>query len=289
MIKYEATEAQRPLRASQRLFLKGKCSVRLSVYSVPLWLRTLIVVPACLIAGRIASAQEGHPLTGTWAGDLGQRHVTVVLEWDGKNVAGTINPGPNASQIKAVRLDPAMWSIHIEADGAAHIVVDGGLANIGSASRPLTGAGTQGAAKSPITLTRVDSTWASSNSGAAPTDPVFDSARRVTLRGTVTNVEWINPRVRFAMNVGQGANTLNWVVELPDSAVVLERNGFNARSLKIGDGVTVQAVAAAGTSRLARASSVALAKSGGGPFQSSVSARPPVPPVPPWPHCPPRP
>src|SRR5215475_13938737 len=106
-----------------------------------------IVFAACLIAGRIASAQEGHPLTGTWAGDLGQRHVTVVLEWDGKNVAGTINPGPNASPIKAVRLDPAMWSILLEADGAAHVIIDGGVANIVSATRTLTGTWTEGAAK----------------------------------------------------------------------------------------------------------------------------------------------
>ena len=60
-----------------------------SVYSAPLRLRTWIVLAACLLAGRIASAQEGHPLTGTWVGDIGQRHVTVVLEWDGKNVTGT--------------------------------------------------------------------------------------------------------------------------------------------------------------------------------------------------------
>ena len=66
------------------------------------------MIAACLLTSVIAGAQEGHPLTGTWAGDLGQRHVTVVLEWDGKNVTGTINPGPNASQIKSVRIDPAM-------------------------------------------------------------------------------------------------------------------------------------------------------------------------------------
>ena len=45
------------------------------------------------------------------------------------------------------------------------------------------------------------------------------------------------------MNVGAAANTVTWVVELPESAVVLERNGFNARSLKIGDAVTVQGAA----------------------------------------------
>src|SRR5215470_3512952 len=121
-------------------------------YAVCTW----IAITACLLAGGIASAQEGHPLTGTWVGDVGPRHVTLALEWDGKNVTGTINPGPNASQIKSVRLDPAMWSVHIEADGAAHIVIDGGLANVGSASRTFTGTWTEGAGttKSPITLTR---------------------------------------------------------------------------------------------------------------------------------------
>jgi hypothetical protein len=75
---------------------------------------------------------------------------------------------------------------------------------------------------------------ASSNSGALPTDPVYDSERRLTLRGTVANVEWINPRVRFTVVVRDARTTTNWRVELADSATALERNGWNARSLKIG-------------------------------------------------------
>jgi hypothetical protein len=185
-----------------------------------------------------------------------------------------------------------MWSVHIEADG---VVIDGGLANVGSASRKLSGTwaegaqrtqgtqGTQGTTKSAITLTRVDSLSASSNSGAAPGDQIFDSARRLTLRGVVTNVEWINPNVRFAMNVGQAANTVNWLIELPRSAVVLERDGFNARSLKIGDAVTVQSIAAAATPRHARANSVVLTKSGKTLFAAPVAARAAPEPAPRWP------
>src|SRR6476646_10845344 len=92
------------------------------------YIRLLIAIAACLLSCR-ASAQEGHPLTGTWVGDVGPRHVTVVLEWDGKNVNGTINPGPNASQVRSVRIDPAMWSVHIEAfgaEGTSRVVIDGG-------------------------------------------------------------------------------------------------------------------------------------------------------------------
>src|SRR5262245_902688 len=111
-----------------------------------LCLRTSIWIAAFLLLAGVAIAQEGHPLTGTWVGDVGQRHVTVVLEWDGKNVTGTINPGPNASQVRTVRIDPAMWSVHLEADGAARVVIDGGVANVGSASRTLTGTWAEGAA-----------------------------------------------------------------------------------------------------------------------------------------------
>jgi hypothetical protein len=270
------------------------------VTSVSVWLRLWIVLAACLLLAGAATAQEGHPLTGTWVGDVGQRHVTLVLEWNGKNVTGTINPGPNASQVRTVRLDPAMWSVHIEAygaDGTARVVFDGGLSNIGSASRKLSGTwaegaqgtrGTQGTTKSAITLTRVDSMSASSNSGAAPGDQIFDNARRLTLRGIVTNVEWINPNVRFAMNVGEAANTINWLIELPRSAVVLERDGFNARSLKIGDAVTVQAIAATATPRHARANSVVLTKSGKTLFATPVAARAGSAPVPRWPDGQPR-
>jgi hypothetical protein len=252
-----------------------------------------ILFTACLLTAIAARGQEGHPLTGTWVGDVAQRHVTVVLEWDGKNVTGTINPGPNASQVKSVRLDPAMWSVHIEAsgtDGAARVVIDGGVANIGSAARTLTGTWTEGAARNPVTLTRVDSMSASSNSGEAPGDLIFDGARRVTLRGIVTNVEWINPRVRFAMNVPQGAPAaaVTWTIELADSAVVLERDGFNDRSLKIGDAITVQAIAAAGKQRYARASAVALTTGGRLLFKRPAATRAAAAPTPRWPDGQPR-
>src|SRR5262245_39865163 len=66
-------------------------------------------------------AQEGHPLTGTWAGDWGatatqRTHLTLVLNWDGKNVTGTINPGPDAVPISTVFVDVTNWTVRIEAD-----------------------------------------------------------------------------------------------------------------------------------------------------------------------------
>jgi hypothetical protein len=137
-------------------------------------------------------------------------------------------------------------------------------------------------------LTRVDSQSASSNSGALPASPSYDSARRVTLRGTVTNVEWINPRVRVAVLVRDARGATDWTIELPDAAATLERNGWNERSLKIGDAVIVQAVAAAGAEHQALANSVVLSKGGAQLFKLSVTARSPYGPVPRWPDGQPR-
>ena len=240
------------------------------------------------VSSWLVHGQEGHPLTGTWTGDVGPRHVTLAIEWDGKNITGTINPGPDAARITSWRMDAAMWSIHLEADGKTRVVIDGGLGNIGSAARTLTGTWTEGGAKTQVTLTRVDSQSASSNSGDLPTSPVYDSSRRVTLRGTVTSVEWINPRVRFAVSARDPKGTTNWRVELLDSATALERNGWSARSLKIGDSVVVEAVEAEGAAHQALASTVVLAKGNAQLFKLSVSVKPPYGPVPRWPDGQPR-
>ncbi|MSO30470.1 MAG: hypothetical protein EXQ48_05920 [Acidobacteria bacterium] len=67
----------------------------------------------------------------------------------------------------------------------------------------------------------------------------FDPSKPVTVTGTVTKIEWVNPhsRVRFDVTDASGTVT-NWSVELA-ARVVLERNGWNGRSLKAGDKITV--------------------------------------------------
>lgn len=67
----------------------------------------------------------------------------------------------------------------------------------------------------------------------------FDPTKPVTVTGTVTKLEWVNPhsRVRFDVTDPNGTVT-NWSVELA-ARVVLERNGWNGRSLKVGDTITV--------------------------------------------------
>ena len=105
-------------------------------------------------------AQEGHPLSGTWSGDWGsgptRTHITLVMNWDGKAVTGTINPGPDAIPIGAVALDVTKWTIHLEATAknGTPIAADGQIEDLSSYHRKITGTWTQGATKGDFKLTR---------------------------------------------------------------------------------------------------------------------------------------
>lgn len=110
-------------------------------------------------------AQEGHPLTGTWSGDMGtsatqRTHVTLVMNWDGKNVTGTINPGPDAIPISSIYLDVTNWTVRIEADTKdgsgqpVHIAAEGHLEDLGSPHRKIVGTWHHGAAAGDFTVTR---------------------------------------------------------------------------------------------------------------------------------------
>jgi hypothetical protein len=82
------------------------------------------------------------------------------MNWDGKNVTGTINPGPDAVQIGSVFLDVTNWTIRIEADGkdqsgkAVHIAAEGKIDDLSSAHRKIAGTWVQGTAKGDFRLTR---------------------------------------------------------------------------------------------------------------------------------------
>jgi len=109
--------------------------------------------------------QEGHPLVGTWSGTWGptpthRNQVTIVMNWDGKNVSGIINPGPDVIPMKVVTLDSTKWTVHIEADAKdssgnpVHFVVDGKLDNILSNNRTLSGTWNHGNVKGDFKVSR---------------------------------------------------------------------------------------------------------------------------------------
>ncbi len=120
---------------------------------------------ACFFAVVSGFAQEGHPLKGTWSGDWGssadnRTHLTFVMNWDGKNVTGIVNPGPNSFPIKSVVLDVTNWTVRIEADtkdpsgASVAITAQGKLEDLESYHRTLTGTWRQGATQGDFKLTR---------------------------------------------------------------------------------------------------------------------------------------
>ena len=67
----------------------------------------------------------------------------------------------------------------------------------------------------------------------------YDAAKPVTLKGTVTRIEWTNPHARFYVDVKDPDGTVvNWNLELA-SPNVLVRQGWTRQSLKIGDLISV--------------------------------------------------
>jgi len=126
--------------------------------------RFLLLVAASVLMGS-AFAQEGHPLVGTWSGDWGptpthRNQVTIVMNWDGKNVSGIINPGPDVIPMKVVTLDSSKWTVHIEAQAKdqsgnrVDFIIDGKLDNILSYKRTLSGTWSHGNIKGDFKITR---------------------------------------------------------------------------------------------------------------------------------------
>jgi hypothetical protein len=87
----------------------------------------------------------------------------------------------------------------------------------------------------------------------------YDADKPVTLKGTVTKVEWTNPHARFYIDVkDESGNVTNWNLELA-SPNGLMRQGWTRHSLNVGDVVTVTGSQAKDASKMANARTVTLA------------------------------
>ena len=118
-----------------------------------------------LLAASLVAAQEGHPLTGTWHGSWGpnasdRTDATFVIEWNGKNITGIINPGFDSMPIQNATLNPENWAVHFEADAkdsagkAVRVVIDGKIENVTNARRSIVGTWTQGARRGDFKIVR---------------------------------------------------------------------------------------------------------------------------------------
>ncbi len=125
------------------------------------------IVAVVLVLPAVAVAQFGHPLKGQWSGQWGPANspnrLLLDLHWDGKDITGVINPGPEAATVKSVTFDytdPTAWVVKITAEGKdtsgkpVAISVDGKLENIGAYTKLLHGTWPQAGKKGEFTGTR---------------------------------------------------------------------------------------------------------------------------------------
>src|SRR5437773_3072121 len=100
----------------------------------------------------------------------------------------------------------------------------------------------------------------------------FDPNKTRTLKGVVTKLDWANPHVHLLMDVLDGKTVTNWAVEL-ESTLDLERSGWNLKTLKPGDEITVQGMTARNGSSQIWGESVVLAATGKRVLDVSAAAR----------------
>ena len=118
----------------------------------------------------------------------------------------------------------------------------------------------------------------------------FDDGRAMTLEGIVTMIDWRNPHVHIFMNVADGPGFQNWAVEI-ESPGVLRGAGWSRESLRVGDAITVDGMAARNDTRQVWGNSIVMTETGR-LVMDVVPMRPPDPlasrPTPRWPDGQPR-
>src|SRR5436309_9832783 len=133
---------------------------------------------ACLTMALPVFAQFGHPLKGAWSGEWWlkkgeENRILLEFTWDGKELKGTLNPGPNAAPLQKLTVQPPSdpfiqgavskagdpWTVRFELDvkdqsgKSVHYVVDGKMDNLGAYARRLYGTWTVGNQKGEFKAT----------------------------------------------------------------------------------------------------------------------------------------
>jgi hypothetical protein len=120
-------------------------------------LSRLMVLVACFAIASPVLAQvalnqgQGHPLKGVWLGDWGpnaneRTAIVILMDYEGDDLSGSLNPGPNAVPFTEMELDYNDWTVHLEGQSnGVRYVIDGRIENLGSVfDRSIVGTWVQG-------------------------------------------------------------------------------------------------------------------------------------------------
>ena len=105
-------------------------------------------------------AQEGHPLKGTWRGEItmpgGAENLVIIMDYREDEITGMINPGRRSFNFTSAELDAPNWTLHAQAtnrEGNA-IQLMAQLHEIGARNRYLEGMWSQAGSSYPFRITR---------------------------------------------------------------------------------------------------------------------------------------
>lgn len=108
----------------------------------------------------VAGAQEGHPLKGTWRGEINMgadsRALVMILGYDGDTITGMINPGRSSYRFSSAELDAPNWILNADATNRDGIDISfsATLHEIGARNRYLEGTWTEAGRSYPFRVTR---------------------------------------------------------------------------------------------------------------------------------------
>lgn len=107
-----------------------------------------------------AFAQEGHPYEGTWRGTIGEganaKPVVMIIDYDGNQLNGMIDPGRNSYRFENAAHDAPNWKIDVTTQNRAgeRIAFSAVMHDIGSINRYMEGTWTQDGQELPFKITR---------------------------------------------------------------------------------------------------------------------------------------
>lgn len=118
--------------------------------------KRIVFLAMALVMVPFASAQEGHPVKGSWIGEwegntISGESLLMVMNWDGQNITGMINPGTDNIQISSATLNADDWTIRIE---GGDYVLQGQFQRLELPNRSITGTWQNGNARGNFEIVR---------------------------------------------------------------------------------------------------------------------------------------
>jgi hypothetical protein len=130
-------------------------------------MRTALRLVATLaLMTSLLRAQEGHPLVGSWHGEWGPPEdptamdLTLIIDWDGSELTGLVNPVTDRAALENARLDSGSWTARFEVDirdvsgTTRRCVAEGTFDKLGSDRRELAGTMNCGSSEGRFHITR---------------------------------------------------------------------------------------------------------------------------------------